>query len=252
MREGPGRATIDPGRRPLLGRSVLIAAAVAVCALSCAPELQRARRAAAGLSAKVEPAIKQAFCGAGVEYPPGRVLLLAFKKEKRLELHALRGGKFVFIKSYPILGASGVQGPKLREGDRQVPEGVYPVTGLNPDSTYHMSLAIGYPNDFDLAMAARDGRADPGGDIHIHGGDYSVGCLAVGDAAVEELFVLAVRAGKENMRVIIAPGAPMNGYTPPAGSPRWTVDLYRSIRAEMARLGVLGFSGREIDLKTRE
>jgi len=140
------------------------------------------------------------------------------------------------IKSYRVLGASGGPGPKLREGDRQVPEGIYPVTGLNPDSNYHLALAIGYPNDFDLAMATRDGRTDPGGDIHIHGGDYSAGCLAVGDEAIEELFLLAVRTGPENLCVIIAPHAPPTPFRRPGGAPPWTDELYRTIRAELDRI----------------
>ena len=78
-------------------------------------------------------------------------------------------------------------GPKLREGDRQVPEGVYTIANMNPNSISHLSLALSYPNDFDRARAAEDGRADNtlGGSIMIHGGSGSIGCMAVGDEAAE-------------------------------------------------------------------
>ena len=56
---------------------------------------------------------------------------------------------------YPVLGASGVLGPKLKEGDRQVPEGVYRVPELNPNSDFHLSLRLDYPNEFDRAQGAR-------------------------------------------------------------------------------------------------
>ncbi|MGV7927349.1 MAG: murein L,D-transpeptidase family protein [Spirochaetota bacterium] len=229
-------------RFPPSKRIAFAAAVLAVCSASCLPEsahnsrVRLCEKRAGELAGKVEPVLVAAFGKAGVEYPPRTALLLAFKKEKLLELRAPRGGKYVPIKSYRVLGASGGPGPKLREGDRQVPEGIYPVTGLNPDSNYHLALAIGYPNDFDLAMAARDGRTDPGGDIHIHGGDYSAGCLAVGDEAIEELFLLAVRTGPENLRVIIAPHASPTPFRRPGGAPPWTDELYRTIRAELDRI----------------
>ncbi len=114
------------------------------------------------------------FEKAGVPYPPTAVTLLGLKEEGRLEVWA--DGRFV--RSYPILGQSGVAGPKLREGDRQVPEGVYRIIGLNPNSSYHLSMELNYPNDEDLAQARLDGRDHPGSEIFIHGSNQSIGCLA--------------------------------------------------------------------------
>src|SRR5207244_3968581 len=118
-------------------------------------------------------------------YPPAELALLAFKQERLLEVYATdkKMGGFKFVQAYPILGASGELGPKLREGDGQVPEGLYAINFLNPNSLYHLSLRVSYPNDFDRAQAKRDGRQKLGGDIMIHGSFASIGCLAMGDEA---------------------------------------------------------------------
>jgi murein L,D-transpeptidase YafK len=167
---------------------------------------------------------------------------VAIKAEKVLHVYAAGdGGPFIFIKSYPVLGASGRLGPKLREGDRQVPEGIYPIESLNPNSRYHLSLRIGYPGKFDREMARREGRTDLGGDIMIHGGDLSIGCLAVGDEAAEDLFVLAADAGVEKVCAVLAPvdfrKDPDPGTDPPAlpTEPAWVADLYAALSGELSR-----------------
>ena len=176
------------------------------------------------------------FQAAGVAYPPAALTLVGLKDEKRLEVWASdAGGPMRLVASYPILGASGELGPKLREGDRQVPEGLYRITGLNPNSSFHLSLQVGYPNDFDWARAREEGRNQPGTDIFIHGKQASVGCLAMGDAAAEDLFVLAEETGLEAMRVILAPvdfrvrELPL--FDPEL--PPWTTGLYADIRAAL-------------------
>jgi murein L,D-transpeptidase YafK len=179
------------------------------------------------------------FRRAGVAYPPKRVALLAFKKEMRVALWAGDAKTWHFIRSYPILAASGHAGPKLRQGDYQVPEGLYRIEWLNPVSSYHLSMKVGYPNDFDRAQAARDHRTNLGGDIFIHGKNVSIGCIALGDPAIEELFTLAADAGPQRIRVIIAPndlrvaGAPMRD-----DAPLWLAGLYRTIAAALAEFPV--------------
>jgi hypothetical protein len=99
------------------------------------------------------------FGAAGVPYPPARFLLLGLKQERALQLYAAGPAQdLAFIRSFAIIGASGELGPKLQEGDRQVPEGVYRIVYLNPNSIAHLSLALSYPNDFDRAHADEDGR----------------------------------------------------------------------------------------------
>jgi hypothetical protein len=179
------------------------------------------------------------FAAAGVPYPPERFVLVGFKRERRLDLLASGPGRdLAFIRSYPIQGASGVLGPKLREGDGQVPEGVYTIVYLNPNSVAHLSLALSYPNDYDRARAAEDGRDALGGDIMIHGGSASIGCLAMGDEAAEDLFVLAADTGWEHAVVVLSPidfrrSVLPADYRPPA---RWVDGLYRWLWAELARL----------------
>lgn len=106
------------------------------------------------------------FARAGVTYPPASLALLAFKQERRLEVYAAnsQSAPFRYICSYPILGSSGTLGPKLREGDGQVPEGLYRVENLNPNSRFHLAIRVNYPNAFDLANAVREQRANPGSD----------------------------------------------------------------------------------------
>ena len=177
------------------------------------------------------------FSRAGVAYPPAQVTLVGLKAEKRLDVYASAAdGDMRFIRSYPILAASGVSGPKLKRGDRQVPEGVYGIESLNPNSRFHLALRVDYPNAFDREMAAADGRSDLGSDIMIHGSDVSVGCLAMGDEAAEDLFVLAAETGIERVKVLLAPAAARSAW--PAGDalPPWAPALYAALAAEIDRL----------------
>jgi hypothetical protein len=155
-----------------------------------------------------ERRIRPAFERAKVTWPPHNLTLLALKTERRLELYASGAEESPrFILFYPIMAASGTSGPKLREGDKQVPEGFYRIELLNPNSRYHLSLRVNYPNLDDIQVARVEGResAHLGSDIMIHGGAVSAGCLAIGDPAVEELFLLVARVGLDNVELVIAP-----------------------------------------------
>jgi hypothetical protein len=178
------------------------------------------------------------FDVARLHYPPERVVLVGFKDERRLQVYAdAPGGGFRFVRSYPILAASGRLGPKLKEGDRQVPEGVYPIESLNPNSRFHLALRVGYPNDFDRDQAAKEGRTNLGGDIMIHGSALSIGCLAMGDEAAEDLFILAADAGLTNCSVILTPVDFRRGPSDPIeGGPPWAAALYAQIRARLGEL----------------
>jgi hypothetical protein len=186
--------------------------------------------------ARVDARLRPEFERTGVSYPPAEVALLAFKDVRAMEVYA-RGSAndaWTHVTDYPVLGASGKLGPKLTEGDRQVPEGVYQVELLNPNSRFHLSLRLNYPNDFDRRMGAADGRTDLGTDIMIHGSSSSIGCLAMGDDAAEDLFVLAARVSCERVRVVIAP---TDFRVNPAGvdvrEPRWVPVLYANLSEEL-------------------
>jgi L,D-transpeptidase catalytic domain len=181
------------------------------------------------------------FAASRIGYPPQRFALLGFKLERELHLLASGSGRdLTFIRSYPIQGMSGTLGPKLRQGDGQVPEGIYTIVYLNPDSVAHLSLALSYPNPYDRARAAEDGRGTLGGDIMIHGGSASSGCLAMGDDAAEELFVLAAESGWKEAVVVLSP-VDFRRNILPAGyraRPAWVEDLYARLRAELERFPI--------------
>ncbi len=180
--------------------------------------------------------LKPLFVGSGLNYPPERLTLIGLKEERLLEVWAYQGGVPHLVHAYPVLDASGLPGPKRRRGDHQVPEGIYLINAFNPNSRFHLSMRLNYPNSFDRLMAERDGRTDPGSNIFIHGSDYSEGCLAMGDPAIEELFVLVADVGMDKVRVIIAPHDPRERslFPIPRGLPEWTNDLYARIERAVA------------------
>lgn len=180
-----------------------------------------------------------AFEEAGVAYPPGAAVLVGLKQERRLELWAgATDASLRFIRASPIRAASGELGPKLRQGDQQVPEGLYRITFLNPNSRFHLSLRIGYPNAFDTARGAEDGRDDLGGDIMIHGSAVSTGCLAMGDEVAEDLFVLIADTGREHTQVILSPVDFRVRDLPESFRPSrpWVPALHAEIAAALDRL----------------
>jgi murein L,D-transpeptidase YafK len=184
---------------------------------------------------------KPFFQKAAVAYPPPKLVLLGLKGERVLQVYASdETNGYRFVRSYPMLAASGGPGPKLREGDRQVPEGIYPIELLNPNSSYHLSLRVDYPNELDRAQAAKEGRKNLGGDIMIHGKAASIGCLAMGDEAAEDLFVLAAETGLQNIKVVLSPVDFRTGAVVPKNAklPDWTDRLYNQIKTEMAALPV--------------
>ncbi len=193
------------------------------------------RLAQYGLAARAR--LSPHFTNASVAYPPSALVFIGLKDEKVFQVYAKSGANgFKFIRAYPIQAASGVAGPKLCQGDKQVPEGIYAIDLLNPNSSYHLSMQVGYPNAFDRAQAAKEGGTNLGGEIMIHGKALSVGCLAMGNEAAEELFVLAADTKIENITVIVAPVDFRTGKTLPESAklPRWTETLYPEIKSRLA------------------
>jgi hypothetical protein len=184
----------------------------------------------------VKARLAPAFDQIGVAYPPKKMTLIGLKAEEKLQVWVSgTDKKWKHLKTYPILGMSGKLGPKLKEGDMQVPEGIYGLESLNPNSLYHLALRVAYPNADDIRRGKADGRPDLGGDIMIHGKDCSIGCLAMGDEAAEDLFVLAAQTGIDNVTVILSPvdfrlrDLPIDMPT----TPGWAQDLYGTIRREL-------------------
>ena len=147
--------------------------------------------------------VKQLWQTAGLKAAPQEIYLRAFKKEKVLELWGgPRGRPLKLIKSYPFCAASGELGPKRKEGDLQVPEGFYEVSQFNPWSDFHLSLKVSYPNASDKVLSDAE---RPGGLIYLHGGCASIGCIAITDPAIEEVYLLAVDAKVRPIRFDIFP-----------------------------------------------
>jgi hypothetical protein len=184
---------------------------------------------------EAEVRLKPFFLRAGHPYPPPEVAFIVLKEEGKLELWAGKDGRWSYIRAYDVY-ASGTAGPKRRRGDRQVPEGIYRITGLNPGSRYHLSLKIDYPNCYDRQKARSEGRSNLGGDIYIHGKAKSAGCIAVGDVAVEELFFLVTKTGLRHVRVVILPRDLRKGAAAPCpADPPWLPELYEALSREMSR-----------------
>ena len=119
-----------------------------------------------------------------------------FKEESELEVWLQHGSRYELFKTYPICRMSGTLGPKEREGDGQSPEGFYSVTQskLNPMSNYHLAFDIGYPNRYDRSL----GRT--GSFIMVHGNCVSIGCFAMTDPGIEEIYLLAEAALAKGQR----------------------------------------------------
>ncbi|BAM92999.1 hypothetical protein S58_70340 [Bradyrhizobium oligotrophicum S58] len=115
------------------------------------------------------------------------ILVRVFKQEAELEVWKQdRSGRFALLKTYPICRWSGDLGPKVREGDRQAPEGFYSInpSQMNPQSAYYLSFNTGYPNAFDKAL----GRS--GSQLMVHGDCSSRGCFAMTDEQIAEIYAL--------------------------------------------------------------
>jgi hypothetical protein len=179
------------------------------------------------------------FESASISYPPAKLVLIGIKESKQLEVWGCDSeGVFRHARTYPMLAASGRLGPKLREGDRQVPEGLYKIESLHPNSMFHLALRVNYPNDDDRTRAKADGRSNLGGDIMIHGSNGSVGCLAMGDQAAEDLFVLVADVGLANTELILSPvDFRKSDLAIPADAPAWTASLYSQIRSRLSQFG---------------
>jgi len=120
-------------------------------------------------------------------------LIEVHKADRRMYL--LSGAQV--LKTYKIRLGGNPIGPKQFEGDQKTPEGAYRITHRNPNSAYHLSLGISYPNQADREFAKSQNKR-PGGDIFIHGGpkewfagrDWTAGCIAVKDREMEEIFAM--------------------------------------------------------------
>ena len=126
------------------------------------------------------------------------IFIRIFKEEAELEIWMREDGQYHLIQTYPICAFSGELGPKQKEGDRQSPEGFYYVTKsrLNPNSRFHLSFNLGYPNRYDRAH----GRT--GSFLMVHGDCVSIGCYAMTDSKIEEIYELVEQALMQGQKIV--------------------------------------------------
>lgn len=132
------------------------------------------------------------------------IMVRIFKREFELELWLKRDGVFHRFATYPICRWSGTLGPKMQQGDSQAPEGFYSVdaSALNPNSRWYRSFNLGYPNAFDAA------HSRTGSLIMVHGGCASIGCFAMTNAQIAEIWRLvtaALNGGQKRFQVQVYP-----------------------------------------------
>lgn len=217
-------------------KALLISVLMFFCSTSFALDWTQAMQEKIGDYTQLsESRLAPDFTRVGLRYPTHDLAILIFKNTKRLEIYARDYGPWRYIRSYHILAASGGPGPKLHVGDHQVPEGIYHIIGLNPESHFDLSMHLNYPNAFDRMEARLHHRTNLGGDIFIHGNDRSIGCVAIGNHAIQEVFPLVYYAGFNHVEVIIAPndfrkGPPIYGRVHPVWLPQLYARIGRALR----------------------
>lgn len=166
---------------PMMKR-IALAASLTLALAACQGENRSTRHLAS-----IPPATMALMASKGMSQNDP-ILMRAYKKESEIEVWK-RGsdGRYALLKTYPMCRWSGQLGPKTREGDRQAPEGFYAVTPaqMNPNSSFHLSFDLGYPNAYDRTH----GRT--GSHLMVHGSCSSSGCFAMTDEAISEVYALA-------------------------------------------------------------
>jgi murein L,D-transpeptidase YafK len=140
-----------------------------------------------------EDTLKKQFAAKKLEWPAKHVYIRSFKYDSELEVWVKSKitDEFQLFKTYKICALAGTLGPKRIEGDYQVPEGFYYINEFKPNSTYHLSLGLNYPNAADKILAD---SVSPGGDIYIHGSCVTQGCIPITNPQIEELYILTTLA----------------------------------------------------------
>lgn len=152
--------------------------------------------------ARTEDTLRAAFERHNLTWPPVAMYIRSFKYDRQLEVW-VKGGlrePYKLFKTYKVCMQSGTMGPKRMEGDYQVPEGFYYINEFNPNSNYHLSLGLNYPNASDLILSD---TLRPGSAIYIHGNCVSTGCIPIRDVPMEEVYVLAANVKMQGYQEFI-------------------------------------------------
>lgn len=148
-----------------------------------------------------ESVVKNYFKTKNLNYAGFQLFIRAFKKEEKLEVWIKEKEKeeFVLLNTYPFCASSGTLGPKRKEGDLQIPEGIYHLNHFNPQSNFYLSLGISYPNASDKILSD---KSHPGGNIYIHGNCVTIGCIPLTDDKIKEVYLMAVEARNNGLEEI--------------------------------------------------
>ena len=156
-------------------------------------DMQKANEKIAEVFNRRADSLKKELAAKKINWPIQAIYIRSFKFDRVMEIW-VKGefsNAFSLFKNYKVCAQSGTAGPKRMEGDYQVPEGIYYINEFNPNSNYHLSLGLNYPNASDRILSD---PLRPGSEIYIHGSCVSVGCIAIDDPNIEELYVLASHA----------------------------------------------------------
>lgn len=153
-----------------------------------------------------EKIVKQYFTDANLPYKGFSLFIRAFKVERKVEAWVKTAdNSYKLLTTFPFCTTSGKLGPKRKEGDLQIPEGVYTLNHFNPQSNFHLSLGVSYPNASDKILSD---KKRPGGAIYIHGACVTIGCIPITDDKIKELYIIAVEArnnGQKDIPIHIFP-----------------------------------------------
>lgn len=160
------------------------------------------------LKRKEDTLIKQ-FSVKGLHWPARYIYIRSFKYDSELEVWVKNEKKELYklFKTYKVCALAGTLGPKRMEGDYQVPEGFYHINEFNPNSSYHLSLGLNYPNMSDRMLSD---SVMPGGEIYIHGSCVTTGCIPITNQQMEELYILAAYAKNQGQDFIPVHIFPIN------------------------------------------
>jgi murein L,D-transpeptidase YafK len=197
-----------PFKRPLLFIYLFVHTAIAFCQYDD-NNFRNTQLSSARVSdawKKYDDTLSRAFKKKNLTWPAKDIYIRVFKSQNEMELWGRNNetSEYKLVKTYRICALSGSLGPKRTKGDRQVPEGYYFIEEFNPNSEYYLSLKINYPNYADQQRS----KADPGGEIYIHGGCVTIGCMPMTNEGIMEIYTICLNArlnGEENIPVHIYP-----------------------------------------------
>lgn len=164
-----------------------------VSAISSFIDFQKTLQRPSEAMSKNEVALKKQFEDKKLVWPAKYVYIRSFKYDSQLEVWVKNDRKeqYRLFKTYKVCALAGTLGPKRMGGDYQVPEGFYYINEFNPNSNYHLSLGLDYPNISDRILGD---ATNPGGDIYIHGSCVTVGCIPLTDPMIEEVYIITAHA----------------------------------------------------------